>query len=228
VITTDLPMAVDQPIDFGLQDFCGKCRKCARECPCGAISFGDKVMFNGYEMWKPDVEACTRYRVTNPNGSACGRCMKMCPFNKKGLMQHRLALAKAELEAARLMMFQAAATFDEGGNAGGERVDGGSEIAARALDLESHHQAPGFIWIRRRLTAIEIGSQCNEAGTRQTITDVANLRHQSPPFLQHDQSGPAPGGGRSDIGAEFSVLAIELNFATCPRRRHRCLLPGKC
>jgi reductive dehalogenase len=92
VITTDLPMAVDQPIDFGLQDFCGKCRKCARECPCGAISFGDKVMFNGYEMWKPDVEACTRYRVTNPNGSACGRCMKMCPFNKKGLMQHRLAL----------------------------------------------------------------------------------------------------------------------------------------
>ena len=24
-----------------------------------------KVMFNGYEMWKPDVERCTRYRVTN-------------------------------------------------------------------------------------------------------------------------------------------------------------------
>ena len=92
VITTNLPMAVDQPIDFGLQDICGKCRKCARECPAGALSFGDKVMFNGYEMWKPDVEACTRYRVTNPNGSACGRCMKMCPFNKQGLTQHRLWL----------------------------------------------------------------------------------------------------------------------------------------
>jgi ferredoxin len=50
------------------------------------------VKFNGYEMWKPDVEACTRYRVTNPNGSACGRCMKMCPFNKQGLTQHRLWL----------------------------------------------------------------------------------------------------------------------------------------
>ena len=24
--------------------------KCARECPCDAISWGDKVMFNGYEM----------------------------------------------------------------------------------------------------------------------------------------------------------------------------------
>ena len=92
VITTNLEMAVDKPIDFNLQKFCNSCLKCARECPSGAISFGDKVMFNGYEMWKPDVEACTRYRVMNPAGSGCGRCMKVCHFNKKGLLQHRLAL----------------------------------------------------------------------------------------------------------------------------------------
>lgn len=92
VITTDLPLEVDKPIDFGLQDFCSKCRKCARECPAQAIPFGDKVLYNGYEIWKPDVEKCTKYRVTNPKGSACGRCMKMCPFNKEGLMTHRLAL----------------------------------------------------------------------------------------------------------------------------------------
>ena len=36
-------------------------------------------MFRGYEMWKPDVEAY-------------GRCMKICPFNKQGLTQHRLWL----------------------------------------------------------------------------------------------------------------------------------------
>jgi reductive dehalogenase len=82
VLTTDLPLEVDRPIDFGLQKFCGHCMKCARECPCDAIPFGDKVMFNGYEMWKPDVERCTRYRVTNPKGAACGRCMKTCPINK--------------------------------------------------------------------------------------------------------------------------------------------------
>jgi len=82
VLTTDLPLEVDKPIDFGLQTFCGNCLKCARECPCDAIPFGDKVMFNGYEIWKPDVERCTRYRVTNPKGSACGRCMKTCPLNK--------------------------------------------------------------------------------------------------------------------------------------------------
>jgi ferredoxin len=92
VITTDLPMAVDRPIDFGLQDFCEKCRKCAVECPCNAIPYGGKVMFNGYELWKPDVAKCTSYRVTNSKGGGCGRCLKMCPFNKEDLPLHRLAL----------------------------------------------------------------------------------------------------------------------------------------
>lgn len=87
VFTTDLPMAVDQPIDFGLQSFCEACRKCARECPCNAISFGPKVMFNGYEIWKADVEKCTKYRVTNMKGSACGRCMKTCPWNREDTVE---------------------------------------------------------------------------------------------------------------------------------------------
>ena len=82
VLTTDIPLEVDRPVDFGLQYFCENCWKCARECPCDSISWGKKVMFNGYEMWKPDVERCTRYRVTNPKGLACGRCMKTCPLNK--------------------------------------------------------------------------------------------------------------------------------------------------
>ncbi len=82
VLTTDMPLAVDGPIDFGLQTFCSNCLKCARECPCDAIPFGDKTMFNGYEIWKPDVERCTRYRLTNARGAACGRCMKTCPINK--------------------------------------------------------------------------------------------------------------------------------------------------
>ncbi len=82
VMTTDMPLEVDKPIDFGLQYFCNNCWKCARECPCDAISWGDKVMFNAYEMWKPDAERCARYRLTNAKGSACGRCMKTCPLNK--------------------------------------------------------------------------------------------------------------------------------------------------
>jgi len=82
VLTTDMPLAVDKPVDFGLQYFCDHCHKCARECPCDAISWGDKIMINGYEVWKPDAERCARYRLTNAKGSACGRCMKTCPLNK--------------------------------------------------------------------------------------------------------------------------------------------------
>lgn len=82
VLTTNMPLQCDQPIDFGLQTFCSKCEKCARECPCSAIPFGGKLMYNGYETWKPDSERCTSYRITNPKGSACGRCVKTCPLTK--------------------------------------------------------------------------------------------------------------------------------------------------
>ena len=92
VVTTDMPVTPDRHIDFGLQDFCSKCTKCARECPCAAIPFGDKVMFNGAEMWKPDMERCTKYRLGNLRGSACGRCMKTCPFNIEGVLAERTLL----------------------------------------------------------------------------------------------------------------------------------------
>jgi ferredoxin len=89
VVTTDLPLAPDQPIDVGIQDFCTKCKKCARECPSGALSFGDKVIYNGYERWPTDVEACTAMRVGNKRGSGCGTCVKVCPWNKPYTPFHR-------------------------------------------------------------------------------------------------------------------------------------------
>jgi len=86
VVTTDLPMAYDKPIDFGMQRFCASCNKCARECPSGAITAGPKLMYNGYEIWKSDAEKCARYRLTNSGGGMCGRCMKTCPWNLEGLL----------------------------------------------------------------------------------------------------------------------------------------------
>lgn len=81
-ITTDLPLVPDMPVDFGLQEFCQKCMKCAVECPSGAISADDKVMHNGYETWKLEVERCVKFRVANPNGAGCTSCIKVCPWNK--------------------------------------------------------------------------------------------------------------------------------------------------
>ena len=92
VVTTDLPLIPDKPVDFGLQNFCKNCKKCARECPSGAISKGDKVVYNGYELWRENVEACTKYRVTNSNGSGCGNCIKVCPWNKPDTWYHRASI----------------------------------------------------------------------------------------------------------------------------------------
>ena len=82
VVTTELPLMPDKPIDFGLQDFCTKCKKCARECPSGAISDGNKEIYNGYEKWPVDKKKCTRMRVGNQRGSGCGTCIKVCPWSK--------------------------------------------------------------------------------------------------------------------------------------------------
>ncbi len=89
VVTTDLPLIPDKPIDFGLQDFCSKCKKCARECPGNALSEGEKIMFNGYEKWPTDVAKCTAMRVGNMKGSGCGTCIKVCPWNKPYTPLHR-------------------------------------------------------------------------------------------------------------------------------------------
>jgi 3-chloro-4-hydroxyphenylacetate reductive dehalogenase len=89
VVTTDLPLLPDKPIDFGLQDFCSKCKKCARECPSGAISDGGKEMFNGYEKWPMDKKKCTGMRVGNQRGSGCGTCIKVCPWSKPYTPFHR-------------------------------------------------------------------------------------------------------------------------------------------
>jgi len=85
VVTTTMPLAHDRPIDFGMQNFCENCQKCARECPSGAITAGPKRMFNGYEIWKSDSQKCTTYRITTKGGAMCGRCMKTCPWNLEGL-----------------------------------------------------------------------------------------------------------------------------------------------
>ena len=84
IVTTDLPLAIDKPIDFGLQDLCSKCGQCARYCPSGSIPSGKKAthMYNGYEKWANDVDKCTKQWVGNKTGSSCGVYINVCPWNK--------------------------------------------------------------------------------------------------------------------------------------------------
>lgn len=89
VVTTDLPLLPDKPIDVGVQRFCRTCKKCAENCPSKAISMADdKVEHNGYMSWPLDMARCTKYRVSNQNGAGCGMCVKSCPWNKPRGLAH--------------------------------------------------------------------------------------------------------------------------------------------
>ncbi len=85
-VTTDLPLALDQPVDLGMQDFCQKCLKCADNCPSRAIPRGDKVTVRGVRKWKVDENKCLLY--WGHAGSACAICQVVCPWSKPRNLWH--------------------------------------------------------------------------------------------------------------------------------------------
>ena len=80
VVTTDMPLAHDKPVDLGMQSFCEQCKICAQECPSQSIPLGDKVECNGIMKWKLNEESCYRYWHTV--GTDCSICLMSCPWTK--------------------------------------------------------------------------------------------------------------------------------------------------
>jgi len=87
-VTTEMPLVPDKPIQFGVQDFCEKCQKCAVNCPPVAIPYGGRSMVRGVEKWQLDIERCFIYWRTM--GTACGLCMKVCPFSHPDTLVHNI------------------------------------------------------------------------------------------------------------------------------------------
>ncbi|MCX7011321.1 MAG: reductive dehalogenase [Candidatus Sumerlaeota bacterium] len=88
-VLTNLPLAVDKPIDAGIARFCRDCRKCAEICPSQAISFDRDPSWkpkgpwnlSGHKAWFTDDHTCFRFwRETN---TVCGQCFAVCPWSKK-------------------------------------------------------------------------------------------------------------------------------------------------
>jgi epoxyqueuosine reductase len=88
-LLTDLPVAVDKPINAGIMEFCKSCKKCAEACAAEALSFGDPTWevrggWNnpGHKAFFEDAAKCREYWITKA-GTNCGICFAVCPFAKK-------------------------------------------------------------------------------------------------------------------------------------------------
>lgn len=94
-VLTDMPVAPDKRIKFGVEAFCKTCKKCAIECPSGSISMDDEPngeatcpgnMNVGVKRWLADGWKC--FKFWNENGTDCGVCMRTCPYSKPQTWLH--------------------------------------------------------------------------------------------------------------------------------------------
>ena len=88
VVTTELRLLQDQPVHFGVQDFCEICKKCAVNCPSRSIDFGEKKVYRGVEKWQSRMENC--FRFWRQQGSDCSICLKVCPYSHPDSLLHNL------------------------------------------------------------------------------------------------------------------------------------------
>ena len=79
-VTTDLPVAYDAPIAFGVQDYCLTCNLCSNNCPGDAIP-KDFITTDGVRRWLTDIEKC--YPISRFREEYCHICVDVCPFIHK-------------------------------------------------------------------------------------------------------------------------------------------------
>ncbi len=109
-IFTDLPLAGDQPVRFGVREFCETCRRCASACPAKAIPHGapaveplNESSIAGVRKWSVDGERCFRFWASQ--NSDCSICIRVCPYNKDfGKRRHRLGRRLAGTRLRKLML----------------------------------------------------------------------------------------------------------------------------
>ncbi len=96
-VFTELELEYDSPITFGVEDFCNNCKKCADNCPSGAIYKVGKAYADGSNIstrkgikkWATNSEKC--YEYWGEVGNDCGRCITVCPYFKNNTWVHKLS-----------------------------------------------------------------------------------------------------------------------------------------
>lgn len=80
LVTTEMELITDSPVDFGLQRFCELCEICSNTCPGKAIQKGDKSLIDGHDRWQTTQEKC--YGTWRNIGTDCGICISSCPYSQ--------------------------------------------------------------------------------------------------------------------------------------------------
>jgi len=81
IVTTTMPLAVDAPLVFGVQDTCLYCNLCSNNCPGDAIPRDEFVLTEGIRRWVTDVEQC--YVYSRLRAEYCHICVDVCPYVHK-------------------------------------------------------------------------------------------------------------------------------------------------
>ena len=109
-VFTDLPLVPDQPIEFGVKQFCTICERCANACPVKAIPHGGPQSeppnfssLTGITKWTVNAEKCFKFWVGM--NTDCAICIRVCPYNKDFTKWwHRLGIRMANSPLRRLVM----------------------------------------------------------------------------------------------------------------------------
>lgn len=76
-VFTTLEIDTDQPVDFGLVDFCQECALCLMNCPSKSITHKKREV-NGRPFYKFNDQSC--FNMWVHMGTDCGTCIQSCPF----------------------------------------------------------------------------------------------------------------------------------------------------
>ncbi|MFK7730602.1 MAG: 4Fe-4S dicluster domain-containing protein [Pseudomonadales bacterium] len=80
-VLTDAPIASTPKRDFGIDDFCSRCRVCENACPPFAIK-PEKQTVRGVQKWYVDFDSCIPFFAET---SGCAICIAVCPWSRPGI-----------------------------------------------------------------------------------------------------------------------------------------------
>lgn len=121
-IFTDMPLAEDGPIQFGVKEMCEICNACSKACPSRAIPDNqpntdrhNKSNIKGIRKWSIDGEKCFSY--WSKINSDCSVCVRVCPYTRDYTQRRNRAWLRLADSPLRRVALKIHDRFD-----GGKRV----------------------------------------------------------------------------------------------------------